>query len=137
MSTDISTKGLDDFSVKFLGGTDKPSETEYINVKPGQKITDERLQAYYKSKSADFIRRAGSFTEDLIGFLYEQREKRGLSAVEAIFGIALANINLRESYARSPEGEAALTDKERQALYDQFDEICGGAQDYYDANKDD
>lgn len=130
---DISLKGLDQFSRKFLLQNAPPGEEEYIHVSPGQKANPEALKKYEDERMRDFIRRAGSFTEDLVAFVVEQKRLRNLSDVETVFGLALANINLRNAYG-SPQGEEHFTVEKRTALLEEFDEICAGAQDYYDAN---
>jgi hypothetical protein len=131
---DISLKGLDTFSKKFLlQGTDGTTEQEYIHVSPGQKVSDEALKRYHEERQRDFIKRAGSFTEDLVAFIVEQKKLRQLGDTETVFAIALANINLRNTYG-SPQDESDFTPEKRERLLDEFDEICAGAQDYYDAN---
>jgi hypothetical protein len=83
-----------------------------------------------------FIERAGSFAEDLVAFIIEQKRLRNLSDIETVFGLALANINLRNAYG-SPQGKESARDftpEKRAALLEEFDDVCAGAQDYYDAN---
>lgn len=134
--SDISLKGLDDFSKKFLdGGSPSDSSEELVKVTRGQKLSDAAIQQYQEQRKVDFIKRAGSFTEDLVAFIVEQKRLRELSDSEVIFGLALANINLRHAYG-SPQGkEKTLSEDERQKLLDTFDEVCWGAQQYWDANQ--
>ncbi len=134
--SDISLKGLDQFSRRFLLRNAPPGETEYIHVSPGQKAAPEAVKKYEQERQRDFIHRAGSFTEDLVAFVVEQKKLRNLSDMETVFGLALANINLRNAYG-SQQGDEAFTPEKRDALLEEFDEICAGAQDYYDANEHD
>lgn len=129
-------KGLDEFSKKFLGGQ-RPEEgaEEVLVVGKGQKVSDAALAAYYKECQANFIARAGSFTEDLVAFVVEQRKMRNLTDHETIFGLALANINLRAAWGNPQGKEGKLTAAERDKLLEQFDEVCYGAQSYWDANQ--
>lgn len=130
---DISLKGLDNFSKKFLLQGDDTAEKEYIHVAPGQKVSDEHLKRYHDERQRDFIRRAGAFAEDLVAFIVEQKKLRQLGDTETVFALALCNINLRNAYG-SPQNEKDFTPEKRASLLDEFDEICAGAQDYYDAN---
>jgi len=136
----ISLKGLDDFSRKFLTG-DTRAEGEgpefvktTVTKTGGSAVSDAALKSYYEQRKVDFIRRAATFTEDLIAFIVEQKRMRNLSDEESIFGIALANINLRDAYGRPQGREKALTAEEAEALRARFDELCWGAQQYFDAN---
>jgi len=136
----ISLKGLDDFSRKFLTGDSRPEAEgeEFIHTpvtkQAGSKAPAAALEAYHKQRKVDFVRAAATFTEDLIAFIVEQRKARNLSDEETVFGIALATINLRNAYG-SPQGaEKALTAEQRTAMLERFDEICWGAQQYFDAN---
>jgi hypothetical protein len=131
----VSLKGLDDFSRKFLTG-DRPEHEgdEFIVKASGSSVSPAALDNYYKQRKVDFIRRAGAFTEDLVAFIVEQKKTRNLSDEETIFAVALANINLRVAFG-SPQGrEKSLTSEDKDALLSRFDEICWGAQQYYDAN---
>ena len=128
----VSIKGLDGFSSKFLG-IDKTKPEEYLLVKQGQKASDEAIKKYQDERTSDFIQRAASFTEDLVGFIVQQKKLRGLSDVEAVFGIALANINLRHAYG-SEQGKEKLSSKQKEDLLSEFDEVCWGAQQYWDAH---
>lgn len=134
---EVSLKGLDTFSKQFLlSGTQnaQKGEPEYITVGEGQKVSPAALKHYDEERAKAFMLRAGSFTEDLIAFIVEQKKMRDLDDVSAIFGIALANINLRNAYG-NPQGDAAkTTPEERENLLAEFDAICMGAQEYYDAN---
>lgn len=128
-------KGLDDFSQKYLtGDMSVDGQEEYIQVGEGQKASEETLQSYYKDRQKEFIQRAGNFTEDLVAFIVEQKHMRSLSDKEAIFSIALANINLRNAYGQSQGKEKDITPARRNQLLKEFDEICWGAQQYWDAN---
>jgi hypothetical protein len=130
----VSLKGLDDFSRKFLTGSN-PTEEEKIKVSKGSKLSDAAMNQYQDSRKGDFVKRAGSFTEDMVAFVVEQRKLRDLSDYETIFGLALMSINFRHAYG-SPQGtEKGLSAEERQKLLDTFDEICWGAQQYWDANQ--
>jgi len=133
---DISLKGLDSFSKQFLIGKDGPKEgdVEYVSVAQGQQIKPEVMKRYQEERLRDFIKRAGSFTEDLLAFVVEQKKLRSLSDVETIFGLALATINLRNTYGSAQGDEKPFTpeEAEKQLLF--FDSVCMGAQDYYDAN---
>jgi hypothetical protein len=136
----ISLKGLDDFSRKFLTGDSRPEHEgdEFIATAPtktgGSSVSEAALKRYYEQRKVDFIRRAGLFTEDLIAFIVEQKRMRNLSDEETVFSVALANINLRNAYG-SPQGnEKQLSKEQAAALLDRFDELCWGAQQYFDAN---
>ena len=115
---------LDDFSKKFLA----PETPEDIEVIEGQKASPEAIDSYHQKRTEDFILRAGSFTEDLVAFIIEQRTKRNLTDPETVFGIALANINLRYAYTLADKDIAP----EKRA--EEFDEICWGAQQYWNAH---
>jgi len=137
----VSVKGLDDFSRKFLTGATRPEKEgeEFLHVpditkQAGSTAPNAALDAYHKQRKVDFIRSAGMFTEDLIAFIVEQRRARNLSDEETVFSVALASINLRNAYG-SPQGaEKKLTTEQCAALLERFDEICWGAQQYYNAN---
>lgn len=133
---DVSLKGLDNFSKQFLLNNQelKEGDPEYIKVTEGQSLKPEAVKRYEEVRTREFIKRAASFTDDLVGFVIQQRKFRSLSDMEVIFGLALANINLRNAYGNPPNQGLALTQTERDALFAQFDAICGGAQEYYDAN---
>jgi hypothetical protein len=134
-------KGLDDFAKKFLQGASKdnedPGSEEYIHVSQGQKASEEALENYFATRKLDFIQRAGAFTEDLVAFIIDQKKKRNLSDIETVFGIALATINLRNSYGSAQYDDEKITPEQRSELLKQFDSICWGAQQYYDENKGD
>jgi hypothetical protein len=131
--TDISLKGLDTFSKRFLFSNEE-EEKEYIHVAPGQQLSAAALKRYAEERQREFIQRSGTFAEDLLAFIVEQKRMRQLKDTETVFALALANINLRNSYG-SPQNEAPYTLEKRTALLAEFDEICAGAQDYYDANQ--
>jgi hypothetical protein len=135
--SDISLKGLDNFSKQFLlSGNDgsKKGETEYITVGEGQRISAEALKHYDEARAKSFMQRAGSFTEDLIAFIVEQKNMRDLDDVATIFGLALANINLRNAYGKPRGAKEKTTPEEQEARWAEFDAVCMGAQEYYDAN---
>jgi len=133
---DISLKGLNAFSKQFLLQNTGPNsgDTEYIAVSPGQQIKPEVLERYQKERLESFVQRSCSFTEDLVAFFIEQRKLRELSDVEAIFGLALATINLRNTYGTAQGSEKPFTPEQAEEHLKEFDAICSGAQDYYDAN---
>lgn len=135
-SKDVSLKGLDEFSKQFLFHKGNVDPDEYITVQSGQTASDEAMANYQKERAEDFIKRAGSFTEDLVAFIIEQKKLRGLSDIETIFGIALANINLRVNYASQQASDPTLTPTQKKDLLEEFDSICWGAQQFYDANQD-
>jgi len=130
---DISIKGLDSFSRKFLLQSSPPGEQEYISVAPGQKASPEAVRRYEEERMRDFIQRAGSFTEDLVAFVVEQKQLRSLSNIETVFAVALATINLRNAYG-SEQDEQPMTPEKRDAYLEEFDDICVGAQAFFDAN---
>ena len=127
---EISTKGLDSLNHAFLTG----SKNAEVTVREGQSAKPEALQRYDEARKKDFIKRAGSFTEDLVAFIAQQRRARDLTDTESIFAIALANINLRDAFGMAQAGEKQLTEADREQLLQQFDAICYAAQEYYDAN---
>lgn len=132
----VSLKGLDSFSRQFLNNspTLKETDAEYIKVTEGQTLNPEAVKRYEEVRTRDFIIRAASFTDDLVGFVIQQRKFRSLSDIEVIFGLALANINLRNAYGNPPNQGMEITQEQRDALLSQFDEVCVCAQEYYDAN---
>ncbi len=130
---DISIKGLDKFSRRFLLQSSPPGEQEFISVAPGQKASPTAIKRYEEERMRDFIHRAGSFTEDLIAFVVEQKQLRNLSDVETVFGLALATINLRNAYG-SKQGEEEISDAKRESYLAEFDEVCVGAQEFFDEN---
>ena len=136
MSKETSVKGLDDFSRKFLTGQ-RPSDsgTSEVFMTRGQKLSDAAMKQYQEQRTTEFINRAGSFTEDLVAFVIDQRKKRELSDFETIFGIALMTINFRSAYGSKQGNEKEPSKEDRQKLLDTFDEICWGAQQYWDANQ--
>lgn len=136
---DVSTKGLDEFSHQFLlsiDDADQDGNEECVKVQDGQQISSEALKKYQERRKEEFIERAGAFTEDLIGFILEQKHMRGLSDVETIFGLALANINLRQAYGSRQGEEPDPTPERREELLQEFDAICYGAQQFWDANQE-
>lgn len=132
--SDISTKGLDDFSTRFLS-RDRPGEQEIVVTK-GSAAKPEALKRYEEQRKEEFIKRAATFTEDVIAFIIDERQKRGLSDAETVFGIALACINLRNAYGnpQSDEEVKAFNSEKQAALLSEFDEICYHAQQYWDNN---
>lgn len=127
--SDISVKGLDDFAKQFLSGAQASPDEEHIYVAGGQKASEAALAKYFEERKTDFIKRAGSFTEDLMAFFIEQKKMRELSDRESIFALALASIQLRHAY-----GYAEDTNKTAELL-EEFDAVCWGAQQFWDANK--
>ena len=136
MSKEQSIKGLDDFSKKFLfGGKSSDAGSHDVVVSRGQRLSDAALKQYQQQRAEDFVKRAGSFTEDLIAFVVEQKRRRELSDFETIFGIALMTINFRSAYGSRQGTEKEPSQEDRQKLLDTFDEVCWGAQQYWDANQ--
>lgn len=138
----MTVKGLDNFSEKFLGGDETSStvgQEEYVQVTKGQKVSQEALKNYNETRVKDFIHRAGSFTEDLIAFIVEQKSLRNLTDTELVFALALTNINLRDAYAspQTEDEEKEFSAEKKKKLLQKFDEICWGAQQYWEHNKDD
>lgn len=135
MPEDFSTKGLDEFSQKFLIG--KETAPEDIKTAPGQKASEDTLKNYAKHRMLEFVKKAAPFTDDFVAFFLEQRKIRDLTDEEAIFALALANINLREAYGNpqnEDEEEHESTTEHRTARLGYFDGVCYGAQQYYEAN---
>jgi len=132
-SQSISTKGLEEFGRKYLVSNE--DKEEYISVSGGQKASTEALRKYAETRKRDFIKRAGGFTEDLVAFIIEQKKMRELSDRETVFAIALCNINLRHAYGSAQGGEKDVTPERREELLKEFDEVCWGAQQFWDANK--
>jgi len=129
---DISVKGLDDFSEKYLISNE--DKDEYISVSGGQKASKEALRKYAETRKTDFIKRSGGFAEDLIAFIIEQKMMRQLSDRETVFALALTNINLRHAYGSTQGNEDKVTPERREALLKEFDEVCWGAQQFWEAN---
>jgi len=129
---DVGLKGLDQFAKRFLSAS-AGNDKELIAVAPGQKLSEENLRRYQQERLKSFVERAGAFTEDLVGFVVEQKKKRDLTDMETVFALALANINLRNAYGSS-QNEPDFTPEKGEQLLEEFDEICRGAQDYFDAN---
>jgi len=133
---DNSVDNLDTDSknfIKKIEGKEVTTVTKTDGTPPevSEKVMDSFMGAY----ASDFIDRAGAFTEDLLAFIIEQKKTRGLSDPEAIFGVALANINLRAAYGRPQNSsEANMTDAESEKLLEEFDQFCYGAQEYWDDN---
>ena len=139
-SSTISLKGLDNFSKQFLlgnGQNARKGDAEYITVSEGQKLPPAALKHYDAELTRDFIKRAGSFTEDLVAFIVEQKRMRDLDDTSVIFALALANINLRNSYGNPRIAGAPVSAADTEKLLNEFDTICVGAQEYYDANPED
>ena len=134
---EVSTEGLDDFSRQFLFSIDEADSDgneEFVKVQDGQQISSEALKKYQERRKEEFIERAGAFTEDLIGFVMEQKQMRGLSDVETIFALALSTINFRHAYGSKQGNEEEPTPEKRKKLLKEFDAICYGAQQYWDAH---
>ena len=135
MSEEISVKGLDEFGAKFLTSADTTNGE--IHVTQGADApTEKMLAAYLDQQKQDFIQRTGSFTEDIIAFIVEQKGMRALDDKSVVFAIALANINLRNSFcAPQNKGEEKnFTPTRKNELGETWDEICYAAQNYYDEN---
>jgi len=133
MSTDkLKLDSLDAFSRKHLMGVvDKD-----IHIEKGTNNSDKVQEVFYQQVNEDFINRAGSFTEDLIGFIIEQKKKRDCDDKTVIFSLALANINLHNSFCapQNTAEEKAFSVEQKQALSKEWDEICWAAQCYYNEN---
>jgi len=117
-------EGATEEDIKAYGPTEGTARTTQITDKQAKLIQDA------------FIQRAGSFTEDLIGFIVDQKKLRNLDDKSVVFAIALANINLRNSFC-SPQN--SVEEKEFDAnsgtkLSAEWDEICWAAQCYYNDN---
>jgi hypothetical protein len=91
----------------------------------GQKISDERLaKAQARIDAAainDHLTEAARATEDTLTWLRQLWAERGFTREQAVFSVALATINLRETF---PEGKEA------------FDKVAYEAHLYYDQHKD-
>ena len=91
----------------------------------GQRLSDEKVAAVKQKIDArvadDYLSEAAKASEDTLLWLRSIWGDRGFTKEQAVFSIALATINLRETY---PEGK------------DNFDAIAGEARRYYDLNKD-
>jgi hypothetical protein len=136
VSNNQAVKGLDDFSRKFLfGNKSSDAGSSEVLVSRGQKLSDAALKQYQQQRTEEFIKRAGAFTEDLIAFIIEQKRRRELSDFETIFGIALMTINFRSAYGSKQGSEKEPSEEDRQKLLETFDEVCWGAQQYWDANQ--
>ena len=132
---ELSTRGLDEYANRFLRSND--SETpEDIKVTKGREANEEMMTAYVKQQKADFIRRTGRFTDDLVGFIVEQKSMRSLDDKDIIFGLALANINLRYSHCRpqNEEEEKTFTAERGRELNKEWESLCWAAQCYFDEN---
>lgn len=136
MTDDISTKGLDGFAKNFLIG-DSDADSEYIVAAKGQQASEEALARYMETRKEEFVRRAGQFTEDMVAHFVEQKKMLNLTDVEALFAVALFTINLRNSFTspQTEEEEKNFTLEHKKKLEKQFDEICWGAQQFWEANK--
>lgn len=91
----------------------------------GQKLSGERLERAQKTldatAAAEHTKEAASLAEEIITWLTSSWAERGFTHPQAVFSIALATINLRETY---PAGK------------DEFDAIASQARAYYDQHKD-
>jgi ribonucleotide reductase beta subunit family protein with ferritin-like domain len=124
---------LDSFGRKYLMG----AEDKDILIEKGNANPDKVQEIFYQRAKEDFINRAGSFTEDLVGFIIEQKQKRALDDKSVIFSLALASINLHTSFCapQNTEEQKSFNPDQKQALSKEWDEICYAAQCYYDENK--
>lgn len=93
------------------------------------KASAEAIARYEAQRNDEFIKRAGAFTEDLVAYIIDERKRRDLSDHETVFALALANINLRSDYGTPKPGE-----DNKDALLDEFDQLCYQAQQYWDSN---
>jgi predicted HAD superfamily Cof-like phosphohydrolase len=91
----------------------------------GQKLSGEKLaQAQSKIDAAtvnDHLLESAQATEDTLAWLQATWVERGFTREQMVFSIALATINLRETF---PDGK------------DAFDAVAYEARLYYDQNKD-
>ena len=132
-----SIRTLDDFGRKYLlkeGATD--SDIKAYAPTEGAKGTTQITEKQAKLIQDEFIQRAGSFTEDLIGFIVDQKRLRDLDDKSVVFAIALANINLRNSFC-SPQNsieQKEFDETSGKKLSAEWDEICWAAQCYYNEN---
>jgi hypothetical protein len=134
MADKPNLEGLDAFSRKYLSSTS--ADTEVLVSKGGPVEADKMQAAYAKQAKEDFIKRAGAFTEDLVAFIVDQKKLRNLDDKAVVFGLALANINLRNSFCspQNREEQKEFDSKQKQQLETEWDEICWAAQCYYDKN---
>jgi hypothetical protein len=90
----------------------------------GQRLSDDKVAKLQQTISArsenEHLLEAAQATEDTLTWLRATWGNRGFTREQAVFSIALATINLRETF---PEGK------------DAFDAIAGEARKYYDLHK--
>lgn len=125
--------GLDTFGRKYLGTA---ADTEILVSEGGPTEAAKLQAAYARQATEDFVQRAGSFTEDLVGFVVEQKKIRQLDDKAVVFGLALANINLRNSFCspQNSDEQKGFDGKQKKQLETEWDEICWAAQCYFDKN---
>lgn len=131
---ELSTKGLDVYAENFLQR--KTEGAEEITITKGQDLSEERIRNFQEQQKRDFIKRAGTFTEDLIGYIIEQKQIRNVDDRVVIFSLALANINLRASFC-NPQNEEEVekwTPEKTKNAGKEWDTICWAAQAYFDEN---
>jgi len=119
---------LDAKAKQFLGDEPVHRVPAQHSAEAAKRIAD------YRNK--EFIHRAGTFYEDLMGFFVEQKRKNDYLDDEAVGAIALFAINAREAYG-SPQNEterAKWTPAMREEKLRDFDAICANMQTYYDEN---
>lgn len=131
-----AVSGLDTFSQKYLFGSDATDGKEILVADGDAQKSEKVKEIYLQRAKEEFIQRAGSFTEDLIGFIVDQKKRRNLDDKTVVFGLALANINLRNSFCSPQNGEEEkeFNGKRKQTLETEWDEICWAAQCYFDEN---
>ena len=115
-----------DQQVKEFLDSEAPTEHE------GMKIDKERAkQARAAAQRNLFLNRAGRFCEDLVDHFRQKHADSGLTDQEAIFGLALFTINMRDSYGR-PQVSDDKEEFDRHAALAEFDHLCMEAQKYWD-----
>lgn len=119
---------LDAKAKQFLGPEPVVKVGSQVSAKAESRFTD------YRQK--EFLQRAGTFYEELMGFFLEQRKRGDYMDDEAIGAIALLAINSRESYGspQNAEEKKAWTPEMRTKKLEVFDGICESMQSYYDEN---
>jgi hypothetical protein len=129
-------KGMSEYSRRFLEKAEDEGTSD-IKISEGDAaLSKKRQEEFSRIQAAEFIKKSGAFTEDLVAFIVDQKEKRGLEDRMVVFSLALANINLRHSYCapQNASEQKAHNPERNKELAKEWDEICWSAQCYFNEN---
>lgn len=120
---------LDQKAKSFLGN-DPVTKIE------GSKAGNAIINSHAEYRQREFLARAGTLYESVMGHFLQERKKHEYTDDESIAAVALFAINLRHAYGegQTPKEKTSWTQERRDAKHAEFDAICEAMQAYFDSN---